>query len=1039
MMMYHSHSQRLREEGLASSLREPEAVDVSFPPSPFSSWAPTTLLDYKGCPEQHLEPTSILYPSPPPSYSHYPSLHRSTPDDSHPLLPTFHDPNQLEQFNSESSFYSTTPQYTLYSTTPNISIMATSSGSDYDDSITSSNDHRRGSSNGSRSSIATTLYGGQPYSASSVPDHDMLYLDDSSSTNLQQNNTTNRIGQGQFECGLCSWATPFEEHLELHLRAHAGQNLFECLIPACRAAFEGAVDFLQHTKSCHSSASSGVKRGREEQEPGVGLQELGMQVDGCEVQQGVGDDEDWRYHQQLQHKRYRSAAAAPPPPAAPVTPPSTFPPRRAYTDPAPRYHHHPQHPQIAPVTRSNSMSIARTLSYGAPPSAPERTIPRSLSYDGVLPATRYPIARPASPTQPVVLKKFTLPASPAMSNHSASSFSPRMELESAARFEPLVRSGGWEDTYSIPSTPGTSYRRGSGEEGWAPQQQLYSPISPPHHLYPAPPPQQVGDFYPPPSTPATSTTPLTRFPPASASSTLPLPEEPLLPIAPPRPTTTTTTTSRRKISPPNLPGSISASTSGGGGGGEPALPTLPGRRPSLAPPRPIVLNSPAPPTLPLPPNTKGRPSSHSLASTSSDLALAPQIPSSGAGPIEGIHPRFSGAPAPVAKEMEKVHPCEFRGCGKMFRRLEHLKRHERSHTQERPYGCEVCGKWFSRSDNLAQHKKTHAKALGSSPPPQSQQAQPQSTPIEVPVAIPAAALALLALRAQAADNPDDASGKTLYITEPACGYYQCFVDWTQGESVAVNWLGPPAGDVSVQLISTNGGPTYDVVDSIAGISQEGYCDSGAGLGVVTPGVECGRIEFNVPGGWQVRDNYTIAVQSLSDPSLIGYTDNINIIKSSGSGSGTAVSLLTIAAPTSTNYNGATSFTGKIPDPTAVTGGSGSSKTQAASSAASSSQASSSSSDSASSKGSKLRSPSSSSSSTSDSASSTSPASSSAALSSDSSSSSSNSAGSLAAQGSASSSAAAVATSTPSSGAGRTSVGVGAAVMMMMMVVGVVVV
>lgn len=66
----------------------------------------------------------------------------------------------------------------------------------------------------------------------------------------------------------------------------------------------------------------------------------------------------------------------------------------------------------------------------------------------------------------------------------------------------------------------------------------------------------------------------------------------------------------------------------------------------------------------------------------------------GAGPVEGIHPRFNGSPAPVSKDAEKQHECSFRGCAKMFRRLEHLKRHERSHTQERPYGCDVCGKWF---------------------------------------------------------------------------------------------------------------------------------------------------------------------------------------------------------------------------------------------------------------------------------------------------------------------------------------------------------
>ncbi|KAG2173513.1 hypothetical protein INT44_007104 [Umbelopsis vinacea] len=58
----------------------------------------------------------------------------------------------------------------------------------------------------------------------------------------------------------------------------------------------------------------------------------------------------------------------------------------------------------------------------------------------------------------------------------------------------------------------------------------------------------------------------------------------------------------------------------------------------------------------------------------------------------------------------KMFTCPLDGCGKVFKRSEHLKRHIRSiHTLEKPFECpyQTCTKRFSRSDNLNQHIRIH--------------------------------------------------------------------------------------------------------------------------------------------------------------------------------------------------------------------------------------------------------------------------------------------------------------------------------------------
>lgn len=71
---------------------------------------------------------------------------------------------------------------------------------------------------------------------------------------------------------------------------------------------------------------------------------------------------------------------------------------------------------------------------------------------------------------------------------------------------------------------------------------------------------------------------------------------------------------------------------------------------------------------------------------------------------------YSGPTQPIPKKSLQIrtdkprpHVCSI--CTRAFARLEHLKRHERSHTNEKPFQCAACGRCFARRDLVLRHQQ----------------------------------------------------------------------------------------------------------------------------------------------------------------------------------------------------------------------------------------------------------------------------------------------------------------------------------------------
>ena len=98
------------------------------------------------------------------------------------------------------------------------------------------------------------------------------------------------------------------------------------------------------------------------------------------------------------------------------------------------------------------------------------------------------------------------------------------------------------------------------------------------------------------------------------------------------------------------------------------------------------------------------PTSTSAMLLSSNPSLFP------GGPIDSVAGKPSNM---IAPGLDGQYHCDFPGCAKKYKRIEHWRRHKVMHSGTRPWVCTYpnCSKGFTRADNLQQHMKSHTRLL----------------------------------------------------------------------------------------------------------------------------------------------------------------------------------------------------------------------------------------------------------------------------------------------------------------------------------------
>ncbi|KAL1305022.1 hypothetical protein AAFC00_003922 [Neodothiora populina] len=215
-------------------------------------------------------------------------------------------------------------------------------------------------------------------------------------------------------------------------------------------------------------------------------------------------------------------------------------------------------------------------------------------------------------------------------------------------------------------------------------------------------------------------------------------------------------------------------------------------------------------------------------------------------------------------------------CGKSYSRVDHLARHVRLHTKEKPYSCETCGKGFARADLLKRH------VLGHDTRGDHEQARKKRTPVSTRVAKACEACADLHLRCdehKPCSRCEKKSLKCIYGGSPVPGNVKATTN--DGMSVVETQDGLPDAVVqentapaltemsSLPPIAINTYPEqpYDVQDMHTSVDSGGDGNFNYAAHTPYPFIDAGGADNPCEADVNLMASYLQSIMGRGDPDM----------------------------------------------------------------------------------------------------------------------------------------------------------------------------